>query len=97
MELNLKNIKRDFEKNGTSVVSDTKMQWLINQVEKLQKENEIYKTMLESSQGNTQAWVNKYNTLVIEIEKAFDNWALGNFDDERYHAEIQIIVHKLEK
>jgi hypothetical protein len=35
----------------------------------------------------------KYNELKIEIEKAFDNWALGNFDDERFHIEIQLLVH----
>jgi chromosome segregation ATPase len=52
---------------------------------------------LDREKNRSELYKEKYNDLSIEIEKAFDNWALGNFNDERYHVEIQLIVHKLER
>lgn len=35
--------------------------------------------------------------LKIEFEKLFDNWALGNFDTDRFFSEFQIMIHKIQQ
>ncbi|UGB31688.1 hypothetical protein [Metabacillus sp. B2-18] len=41
---------------------------LLKRIEQLEKENKVLQTMLESSQGNTKAWVKKYEEVAGKLE-----------------------------
>jgi hypothetical protein len=74
------------------------MKWLIEQIEKLQKQNEVYKKMLDSSTGNTQAWVTKYHDLNNETTERIQGLETANgllhMENKEYEEALKFYANK---